>query len=71
MKNKRKWNKYPETTPPNVNSVADEIDYEIKCLFPDGKVRIITTEWSYEKSFNCRYPVLAWREENKIIQFPG
>lgn len=73
-KQKRAWNRYPDIVPPDVPKSEDfGIDYEIKYRLPNGTIATTTTEWLVERKWNLRYPyeVIAWREENKIIQFPG
>lgn len=65
-----KWIKCTDRLPPDC-PVEDEFEteYEIKYLQTDGLVGIDVTEWREERSWNCMYPVIAWREYRVIIPF--
>lgn len=64
------WNKYPNITPPDIPETEDfGVEYEVKYKLPNGCVKSTITEWLWEKQWNCRYPVIAWRECKTIIPF--
>lgn len=72
MSNKNPWilcrDKLPEDIP------EDEpfgVEYEVKYIDKDNKIKTTITEWLWEKEWNCVCPVIAWRPYNKIIKFPG
>lgn len=68
----RKWNRFPDVVPPNIPESEDfGVDYEVKYRLPNGQIETTITEWLWEKEWNCIYPVIAWREENKIVEFPN
>lgn len=69
---KKKWNRFPDVVPPEIPESEDfGVDYEVKYRLPNGQIETTTTEWLWEKEWNCIYPVVAWREENKIVEFPN
>ena len=67
---KKKWNRFPDVVPPEISESEDfGVDYEVKYRLPNGQIETTITEWLWEKEWNCIYPVVAWREENKIVEF--
>ena len=67
---KKPWNAYPSNTPPDIPQ--DEnfgIEYEVKYRLPDGTIKTDITEWLWDRTWNCIYPVIAWKEYDKIIHF--
>lgn len=69
---KKKWNRFPDVMPPNIPGTEDfGVDYEVQYRLPNGQIETTVTEWLWEKEWNCIYPVVAWREENKIVEFPN
>ena len=69
---KKKWNRFPDVVPPEISESEDfGVDYEVKYRLPNGQIETTITEWLWEKEWNCIYPVVAWREESKIVEFPN
>ena len=65
-----KWHKYPEIAPPDIpESENFGIEYDVKYKLPNGRIETTTTEWLYDKTWNCIYPVIAWKEHQVIIPF--
>lgn len=65
------WIKCEDRLPPDIPEDEDfGIEYEIKYKLPNGKIEKMITEWLYDKTWNCFYPVISWREYNQIIPFP-
>ena len=57
---KKSWNAYPNNTPPDIPQ--DEnfgIEYEVKYRLPDGTIKTDITEWLWDRTWNCIYPVIA------------
>lgn len=46
------------------------VDYEVKYIDTDGKIKKMETEWLWSREWNSKCPVIAWRPINKIIPFP-
>lgn len=65
------WFKCEDRLPPDIpEDESFGVEYEIKYKLPNGKIEKTVTEWLYDKTWNCCYPVIAWRDYNKIIAFP-
>lgn len=62
------WHRYPDDVPPDVPSSKHfGVDYEVKYLRTDidsdpQLTQMTVSEWLPDKTWNCIYPVIAWRE---------
>ena len=66
----RMWYKFPEVVPPDIPESEDfGVEYEVKYQLPNGVIESTVTEWLWERTWNCIYPVIAWREYNPVVSF--
>lgn len=63
------WHKSYEKPPDVPETENFGIEYEVQYRDFNGQINVIETEWLTDKTWNCHYPVIAWREINKIVPF--
>lgn len=67
-----KWIRCVDRLPEDIPKDEDfGINYEIMYLDENNKKRIGETEWLWDRTWNWRYPVIAWRELNTVTPFPS
>lgn len=64
------WINCKTQLPPPIPDEDDfGIEYEIEYRLPNGKTEKTITEWLYDNTWNCIYPVIRWKEVQKVIPF--
>ena len=69
---KNVWHDALKESPPDIPEDEDfGVEYEIMYRLPNGELVMTIVEWLWEKQWNCKYPVVKWREYNPVIEFPN
>lgn len=59
----RKWICCADRLPNNIPEDKDfGVEYEVVFIDENFQPRVEVLEWLWERKWNCKYPVIAWRE---------